>query len=338
MGILELDTHKNQLNMSDKEHYRKHCVVECTIPLFSQHWWLDAVCGEGNWDVVVVQRDGEILGSMPFYIKSKYGRKSIVQPPLTQTLGPWLRSTTAKYSKSLGQQKKILTSIIEQLPEYYMYNQLWHYTYTNWLPFYWKGFEQKTFYTYVLPNLNDTHKLWEEFESKIRTDIRKASNRFNIQVREDLGVDEFLELNKMTFARQGLKVPYSNELVWRIDSACKQRNCRKIWIAEDDLGQRHAGLYIVWDHNSAYYLMGGGNPNLRTSGATSLLMWEAIKHASTVTKRFDFEGSMIEPIERWLRGFGAIQVPYFNITHRKRHPVLNWERSLNIMKSLFRRN
>ncbi|KZZ15518.1 hypothetical protein A3751_17170 [Oleiphilus sp. HI0080] len=44
-------------------------------------------------------------------------------------------------------------------------------------------------------------------------------------------------------------------------------------------------------------------------------MWEAIKFASTVTKRFDFEGSMIEPIERFFRGFGAMQKPYFQISH-----------------------
>ena len=68
--------------------------------------------------------------------------------------------------------------------------------------------------------------------------------------------------------------------------------------------------------------MGGGNPTLRNSGATSLCMWEAIKLASTVTKVFDFEGSMIEPIERFFRGFGAMQKPYFAITH-KPSKVLN---------------
>jgi len=60
--------------------------------------------------------------------------------------------------------------------------------------------------------------------------------------------------------------------------------------------------------------MGGADSELRNSGATSLCMWEAIKHAATVTKRFDFEVSMIEPIERFFRAFGAILMPYFRIT------------------------
>lgn len=84
----------------------------------------------------------------------------------------------------------------------------------------------------------------------------------------------------------------------------------------------HAAAYIIWDENSAYYLMGGGNPELRTSGATSLVMWEAIKFASDVTKHFDFEGSMLEPVERFFRAFGAEQVPYFQISRMSRRMKL----------------
>lgn len=60
--------------------------------------------------------------------------------------------------------------------------------------------------------------------------------------------------------------------------------------------------------------MGGSDPDLRNSGANSLCMWEAIKFASTATKAFDFEGSMIEPVERFFRAFGARQKPYFQIS------------------------
>jgi len=60
--------------------------------------------------------------------------------------------------------------------------------------------------------------------------------------------------------------------------------------------------------------MGGGAPDLRNSGATSLCMWEAIQFAATVTKSFDFEGSMLETVERFFRAFGAKQTPYFAIS------------------------
>jgi len=67
------------------------------------------------------------------------------------------------------------------------------------------------------------------------------------------------------------------------------------------------------DTSYAYYLLGGADPRLRSSGAQSLLFWEAIKLASRKNLKFDFEGSMIEPIERVFRAFGAVQVPYLQI-------------------------
>jgi hypothetical protein len=126
-------------------------------------------------------------------------------------------------------------------------------------------------------------------------------------------IDYFLHINRMTFERQDMGLPYRRELVRRLDAACVARDCRLILIGEDDTGRPQAVLYLIWDSESAYYLMGGADPALRTSGAMSLLMWEAIKHAARVTKAFDFEGSMIEPIERFFRAFGPRQTPYMHL-------------------------
>ena len=81
----------------------------------------------------------------------------------------------------------------------------------------------------------------------------------------------------------------------------------------DSLGRVHAAVYIAWADNTAYYLMGGSDPALRDSGAHLLALWEAIIFASSVAKRFDFEGSMLPQIEHVFRGFGAKQWPYSSI-------------------------
>ncbi|MGJ0302835.1 hypothetical protein NG774_05830 [Aliarcobacter cryaerophilus] len=44
------------------------------------------------------------------------------------------------------------------------------------------------------------------------------------------------------------------------------------------------------------------------------IQFESIKYALESGRRFDFEGSMIESIEKYFRSFGAIQKPYFHIT------------------------
>lgn len=299
--------------MTNKEKYRLLCKNEPSIPIFSKDWWLDSVAGDA-WDVVLVEKGDQILASMPYTMRQRYGLNVISQPALTQTLGPWLRPSTAKYARRLSQEKDLLQKLFEQLPKFAHYQQNWHCTRTNWLPLYWLGYEQTTRYTYRLEDLSSEEQIWGELQENIRREIRKASNKEGVKVRTDLDIEAFLTLNEKVFARQNMALPYTRDFVRRLDKAAAQNQARKIFIAEDEQGRHHAGVYLIWDDNTAYYLMGGGDPDLRNSGATSLCMWEAIQFAATVTKSFDFEGSMLEPVERFFRAFGAVQTPYFSIS------------------------
>jgi hypothetical protein len=58
----------------------------------------------------------------------------------------------------------------------------------------------------------------------------------------------------------------------------------------------------------------------------SLLLWEAINKSAKKAKAFNFEGSMIEPIERYFRAFGGKLTPYFEIkkTSSKFLKLLNY--------------
>jgi hypothetical protein len=256
------------------------------------------------------------MAAMPYVTRRRYGMTALTQPALTQTLGPWLRPLEQGTSEArrLEQEKDLMQALIDQLPPFDYFNQSWHYSHTNWLPFFWKGFKQTTLYTFVLTDLQEPDKLWAGFQGNVRRNCKAASGRYGITVREDLPLEDFLALNRMTFQRQGLAVPYSDDFVRRLDAACAKQACRKYYIGVDPEGRRHAGCYVVWDENSAYGLMNGADPALRYSGAQSLCFWHAIQDAARVTRKFDFEGSMLEPVARFVHSFGAKQVPYFNIS------------------------
>tara|TARA_B100001063_G_C16746734_1_gene547975 strand:- start:440 stop:1429 length:990 start_codon:yes stop_codon:yes gene_type:complete len=294
--------------------YRELCANEDLIPLFSKDWWLDYSVGADTWDVALVFKDGKIIASMPYVIKNRLGLKLSTLPELTQYLGPWIKPSQAKYPKILGQQKDIMTKLIEQLPRFDYFSQNWDYKQTNWLPFYWKGFQQTTNYTYVIDDMSSLDLLWSNFQENIRREIKKAENRNNLKFLDNPTIEDFIELNRKVYKRKNIKIPHNEQTFINLDKACAQRNARKIFIAVDADGMHHAGVYIVWDKNSAYYLMGGSDPELRNSGANSLCMWEAIKFASTVTKEFNFEGSMMEPVERFFRAFGGKQKLVFNVS------------------------
>lgn len=310
-----------------KEKYRKFCEQEATIPIFSQAWWLDAVAGDA-WDVCLVEKGDEIHASMPYVVKKKFGLILMTQPKLTQTLGPWIKPSTAKYSKQLSQQKVLMEALIDQLPKYHYFSQNWHYSNTNWLPFYWRGFDQTTRYTYVIEDLSDLGGVFSEFENSKRKNINKSQHF--VSVVYDISAEEFYENHKMTLKKQGSKISYDFQLFKGIYEEGYKRNQAKTIAAYDANGNLHAALFVIWDSMSAYDLISTIDPDYRKYGAASVLIRDIIEYTSKFVGKFDFEGSMIEPVERSFRQFGAKQTPYFRVSHSnsKLFNLLNTLRTL----------
>jgi lipid II:glycine glycyltransferase (peptidoglycan interpeptide bridge formation enzyme) len=74
-----------------------------------------------------------------------------------------------------------------------------------------------------------------------------------------------------------------------------------------------AGVYVVWDARKMYYLIGGMDPAHKTTGAMSLLIWEALQMAADMGLQLDLEGSMQQSIARFFAGFGAKAQAYHKI-------------------------
>jgi hypothetical protein len=284
--------------------------VEDSIPwvngIFEQPWWLEAVA-PGRWGEAVVRHGDEVVARLPYVGRRQLGLEAIVQPPLTQVLGPWLAPTEGKYARRLETEKKLLGELIEALPPFDLFRQSCSHTLTNWLPFYWAGFDATVRYTYRIDDLTDLDVIRAEFQEQVRRGIKKAEGA--LEVVDDFPLDDLLRLNAETFARQGLETPYSDELVRRLDAACSSRSARRILGAVDAEGRTHAALYVVWDERTLYPIINARDPELQAFGSNTLLYWEAIRLASEVSQAFDFEGSMIEPIEHFVRAFGGRQTP-----------------------------
>jgi Acetyltransferase (GNAT) domain len=238
--------------------------------------------------------------------------RMLTQPRATPFLGPWVaRSPDAKYAKALSDQMELQAELESRLPAAAVFRQSFSPTMINALPFVWAGYRAEVAYTNRLEDLGSEQALWDGLSGNIRREIRKA--RRHVVVRDDLGLDDFYPVWHETLVRQGRPAP-SRDRLERIDAACGARDARAALFACDGSDRIHAVAYVVWDCESAYYLFGGSRPELRTSGAASLLLWEAILRARQVTRMFDFEGSMIGPIDRFFRAFGGRQVPYLRVS------------------------
>lgn len=300
-----------------------------TNSLFEESWWLELMA-PGSWGECNVKQGERIIARLPFSETFSLSRGRRVSMPLfTMSLGPWVAPSSAKYAKALSREKELMGELIAQLPKFHSFSQNFHHSISNWAPFYWKGFQQTTAYTYILRDLNNPENLWAGFLDNIRTDIRKAEKQ--LVLRTDLPVSNLLRLNRLTFSRQGLEPYYSDATLEKLSSELVRTGMGQVFYAVDAGERVHAAALIVWDRRSAYYLVGGSDPELRSSGAMSFVLWQAIRASAERSAEFNFHGSMLEPVERFFRAFGACQTPYFRVSKQ-----LGMEKWVSGIKGLLR--
>jgi hypothetical protein len=314
---------------SKKVKYREFCREEKKLPIFARDWWLDVVCDEHNWHVALVEKEGKIIASLPYYLKKGLVSSTITMPPLTQVMGPYIDyPESQKQDKKLSYEKEIMDELIKQLPPFDLFIQHFHHSITNWLPFYWQGFIQSTRYTYVIDDLSDLNSVYANFSHAKRKNIKKAEK--SVTIHFDLAAKDFYEHHKMTLKKQNEKISYDYNLFEKIYSSCYKFNAGKTIYAIDHQGNIHSALFVIWDSGSAYNLISTIDPDFKNSGSASLLVKEITSYVAHKTKKFDFEGSMIEGVERSFRQFGAKQVPYFLIYKDRRNIV---QKGLNYIKT-----
>lgn len=301
--------------MTDRERYQELCKRESTIPLFSQGWWLDTVCGMDSWGVYLIGNGMDIKASLVYSLQKCCNGKSIGRILLTQNNGIWI-----KYPKAQGiiarqsYEEKIVNEICDFIESLGLikYDQQFHYHFTNYLPFFWRYYKETTKYTYVIEDTSDMERVRLGYSSKLKNVLRKAEKYLHIEEETDL--EEFYRINKMSFERQGIEIPYSFEYFKKIYDACKERDSGMLLCARGEEGNTHSVAMLVWDKMSVYYLLNGTNPDLKQFQGNNLLIDYSIMEAHKRNLQFDFEGSVIKNVNHAFREFGGEPKPYFRIT------------------------
>lgn len=298
---------------TNKDKYNSFC-EKTYIPIYSKPWWLDAICLPENWDVWVYEENNNILAAMPYYFVMRNGRRYITKAPLSQNNG--IIFNYPDNSKPVARaifEEKVIDKACEFIKSKNLdvYEQQFHYSFTNWLPFFWNYYSSITRYTYIIEDTSNIESVWDDVSSKRRSVVRKGQKNSSLSL--DISIEEFYAEHEKIYIKQGLKCPFSFELWNRLASSCIEHNSGRIScrLAED--GKVAAVSFVVWDEKSLYKLMGGPIPEYSKIDAYSALTWDEIELAHDLGKIYDFEGSVIKRISKSFREYGATPKPYFRI-------------------------
>ena len=278
--------------------------------IFVKSWWLNCVC-DGNFKIYIIRDNEGIVCGFPMPTFNKLGFSYSVMPLFSQTLGPVFRdfSHVNEYHK-ISIENKVLGELIDYLPDFIYFKNNVHFTFTNVLPFIWKGFTTSVRYTYIIDLKDQVDLIYQKLSKSYKYEINRA-NKAGLKIYETEDIELFIDTVKKSLDNL-VDINYS--LVRKIDQICKEKKARKIYLVKNNDNQIHSALYAVYTKNYFYNLIQGGDPNLRKSGSNIYAMWHSIMDSKKYSLVYDFEGSMLQNIEPVFRRMGGKQVPYYTIS------------------------
>ena len=296
--------------MTNKELYRELCLRTSDLPIFMQYWWMDAVCAGKQWDVLLsYDSNGNIQTAMPYLIRKKAWMKYIVMPQQTQIGGVWISSAVSDNSNTVSE---ICQDFAHQLAELGLSYYYQHYPLGSPAVEAMRalGFKIKERVTYRIEDLSDLDQVINAFSKNKKRQLQKA---LSLHADMNMSAEDFYRFHVQCLQEQGKQISYSREFLLVLDRKTQRLEQSQILSIRNADNQVLAAAFLVWDKHSMYYLIPCYNLQHKDSGASALLVLEAIKLARQKGVAFDFEGSMIRGVANHYKQFGSTRTLYYSV-------------------------
>lgn len=294
-----------------------------TRSVFAESWWLDAVTGAPDGWTPNLLRDGsgDAIAAWPLAVRDTAHGRVGTGAPYTPWLGPLLPDIGTRAARA-SSDVKLLELLAEQLDDWAHVEAACMPELDYWTPLAWHGFTQTTRTTWRI----DASLSVEAVRGCMRKGARStlsAAERDGLVVSSGT-VDELLVACEATFAAQDVADIPARDVLERVARRAVERERGEILAVRTPDGELASAGLFVWDDRLTWNLANGRVADSGATGAPTALLFAAIGNALERGTGFDFEGSMLQPVERFVRSFGGHPVAYSVV----RRSSVAWERAV----------
>lgn len=283
-----------------------------------------------GWEAIELRRDGRLLAVMPLHRKQKAGYTYALQPAFSQFWGICMaQEPSANDYKTYSHRRKVVKAVVEAIPadiKWFLQGFAPEFDYPH--PFHWAGYSLRTRYTYRLGLEAGYAAVERGFGNDTRYDIRKAVGQ-HLAVQPSDDVDGLTRLVRANAASGKALLNTDEEaLLPTLAKGLLATGLGRLHTVTDPTGEWHGAALVGSFAGKSMYLFSAQAPMHAGAGGMTLLLAEAIRSAASSDRIFDFEGSMIEGIEGFFRGFGGRPHPYLIIEKNALPLPVRWIRKL----------
>ena len=174
-------------------------------------------------------------------------------------------------------------------------------------------------------DLNQSYEnIHQNYSTNVKRNIKKAW-KHDFFLNSNLKPEKFVAAVKKAQEEKGVQHPDAlYHAAHRIIYNCLHRGKGVIMTAEDHTKQLQSAIFFMFNGMDMVNLMNVSTAEGKDKGAMAFLLDAVIQRESNKRKFIDFEGSSVEGIARFYKGFGALNVPYYNYTLNKLPWWLKW--------------
>lgn len=276
--------------------------------MYGYSWYLDEVCD--RWDALV-QNDYEAV--MPLPVRKKYGQAYVYHPFFAQQLGVFSTNylsgfTVDKFVTAVPDKFRVVDVQLNAAcdPEDFLNHNTG---------------ERRNHVLNLSPAYQEIAAAYNE---NTKRNIAKAK-------KEKLATEKITDIDaaiNFYITHNGHRSPEVKPADYarfkRAMLEAWQRSMLTILCVKESNTVLATGIFGIDAGNRAIYLMGTSSAEGKNKGAMHLLMDEFIQQHCGKIQLLDFEGSDIDGIARFYKGFGAVEQPYYHYFQNRLPFYLRW--------------
>ncbi len=293
------------------EEYINFC-KSTKIPFYGEPYWLDLASSAPNkgWESIVIEQDGEVQLAMAYHYVRKYGFKILIQAQLTSHTFLYL-SDQAKADTTL--RNSLFAQLSAKLKnngiDFAIFRSEKDFQYTNELKKH--GYGIKKLRTYVVKDHNDRDELLKMFHQMKRRAVKKALKNLNLKI-NDCTPEQYYDFYGECLKSKGKTIDFKKN--WFLPLFCEAYKRGNItFFSIYSQNELHSILCCVHDHEYAYAVTYAISEAGSRSGASAMMMFEAIDFFRNRGLHFDFEGGNFPNYANSYSKFATQETPVYSI-------------------------
>lgn len=279
-------------------------------PFSDGDWIRDAAQATGTTPRLMGAWDGDHLVAGVAGVTSGAGwRRQFATPALLPHTGFLFRPPTTERPAYIEAERSGATSaLVEYLQNAFARIHLTHApAVVDTREFLWAGWDVVPRYTYHIALPENRSMVWDRFERRTRTSIRKAE-KTGYRVESTSDTAELRQLYGQVYGGED-HAPVRGEVVQAMAQLAVDSGRVEGWRCVAPGGETASVVFFAVGGSTLSAWVAGADPAHRDSGAISLLYWHVLEN--TGRTHFDFVGANLATIAFFKRGFGGDLVPYF---------------------------